>query len=128
MRTDDRADRAVAGFIRRAVSDLAVGTMDDGQAGRWRSQPTGRKREPIGWTTEAQGYPPEAVRECLLNAVAHRDWTRPAAIEVVRYSNRLTVTSPGALQNAMTIVNMSGRCDARRPVPAGSVSIPGGGR
>jgi len=62
-------------------------------------------------------YPPEAVRECLLNAVAHRDWTRPAEIEVVRYGNRLTVTSPGALQNAMTIVKMlAGQRSARNPI------------
>ncbi|WPL18283.1 Divergent AAA domain protein [Thiorhodovibrio winogradskyi] len=62
-------------------------------------------------------YPPEAVRECLLNAFAHRDWTRPAEVEVVRYGNRLTVTSPGALQNAMTIDKMlAGQRSARNPI------------
>jgi ATP-dependent DNA helicase RecG len=62
-------------------------------------------------------YPPDAVRECLLNAFAHRDWTRPAEVEVVRYRNRLTVTSPGALQNAMTIAKMlAGQRSARNPI------------
>jgi ATP-dependent DNA helicase RecG len=62
-------------------------------------------------------YPPEAVRECLLNALAHRDWTRPAEIEVVRYRNRLTVTSPGPLQNAMTVAKMlAGQRSARNPI------------
>ena len=62
-------------------------------------------------------YPPDAVRECLLNALAHRDWTRPAEIEVVRYCNRLIVTSPGALQNAMTVAKMlAGQRSARNPI------------
>jgi ATP-dependent DNA helicase RecG len=62
-------------------------------------------------------YPPEAVREALLNACAHRDWTRPAEVEVVRYADRLTVTSPGALQNSMTIDKMlAGQRSARNPI------------
>ena len=39
------------------------------------------------------------------------DWTRPAEVEVVRYGDRLTVTSPGALQNAMTIHNYAAEAD-----------------
>jgi ATP-dependent DNA helicase RecG len=62
-------------------------------------------------------YPPDAVREALLNAFAHRDWTRPAEVEIVRYGDRLTVTSPGALQNAMTIHKMlAGQRSARNPI------------
>lgn len=62
-------------------------------------------------------YPPDAVREGLLNALAHRDWTRPTDIEVVRYRDRLTVTSPGSLQNAMTIEKMlAGQRSPRNPV------------
>lgn len=62
-------------------------------------------------------YPPDAVREGLLNALAHRDWTRPTDIEVVRYRDRLTVTSPGPLQNAMTIEKMlAGQRSPRNPV------------
>lgn len=62
-------------------------------------------------------YPPDAVRESLLNAFAHRDWTRPAEVEVVRYGDRLTVTSPGALQNGMTVDKMlAGQRSARNPI------------
>lgn len=53
-------------------------------------------------------YPLEALREAVVNALAHRDWTRVAEVEVVRYRNRLEVLSPGALQNAMTIEKMKG--------------------
>ncbi len=51
-------------------------------------------------------YPGEAMREVLLNALVHRDWTRAIEVEVVNYSDRLEVTSPGALQNAMTVEKM----------------------
>ncbi|NQU63409.1 MAG: putative DNA binding domain-containing protein [SAR324 cluster bacterium] len=48
-------------------------------------------------------YPLEAVREVLLNALAHRDWTRYVDIEVGIYSDRIEIISPGKLQNSMTI-------------------------
>jgi len=51
-------------------------------------------------------YPMEAIRELVVNALAHRDWTRSVDIEIGIYSNRLEVISPGALQNAMTIEKM----------------------
>lgn len=51
-------------------------------------------------------YPLEAVREALVNALAHRDWTRFVEIEVAGYSNRLEIISPGALTNSMTIEKM----------------------
>lgn len=51
-------------------------------------------------------YAGDAVREVLLNAFVHRDWTRSIEVEVVNYSDRLEVTSPGALQNSMTVEKM----------------------
>ncbi len=51
-------------------------------------------------------YPLEAVREALINALAHRDWTRFVEIEAANYSNRFEVISPGALPNSMTIEKM----------------------
>ena len=54
----------------------------------------------------ADNYPPEALREAVVNALAHRDWTRTLDVEVVAYSNRLEVLSPGALQNSMTVEKM----------------------
>jgi len=62
-------------------------------------------------------YPREAVRELLINALAHRDWTRSVDIEVASYSDRLEVTSPGALQNSMTIEKMiAGQRSPRNPL------------
>jgi len=44
-------------------------------------------------------YPREAVRELVLNAVVHRDWS----VEVTCYSNPIEITSPGGLKNSMTV-------------------------
>ena len=51
-------------------------------------------------------YPLEAVRESLINALAHRDWTRFVEIEVGSYADRFEVISPGSLPNSMTIIKM----------------------
>ena len=51
-------------------------------------------------------YPPEALREAVVNALAHRDWSRYEEVEIVSYADRLEVLSPGALQNSMTVEKM----------------------
>lgn len=62
-------------------------------------------------------YPPEALRESIINALAHRDWTRALEVEVVSYADRLEVLSPGALQNAMTIEKvLAGQRSPRNPI------------
>lgn len=62
-------------------------------------------------------YPIEVIREALLNALVHRDWTRSIEIEVVNYQDRLEITSPGALQNSMTIEKMlAGQRSPRNPI------------
>lgn len=62
-------------------------------------------------------YPLEAIREAVVNALVHRDWTRPQEVEVVNYANRLEVLSPGALQNSMTVEKMlAGQRSARNPL------------
>lgn len=51
-------------------------------------------------------YPLEALREVVVNALAHRDWTRFIEIEISGYKDRLEIISPGALTNSMTIEKM----------------------
>ena len=61
-------------------------------------------------------YPKAALREAIVNALAHRDWTRHEEIEIARYSDRLELLSPGALQNSMTVEKMlAGQRSARNP-------------
>lgn len=62
-------------------------------------------------------YPIEAVREAVVNALSHRDWTRGTEVEVVRYGDRMEVTSPGTLQNTMTVQKMlAGQRSARNSI------------
>ena len=62
-------------------------------------------------------YPPDAVREAMLNALVHRDWTRSIEVEIVSYSDRLEVTSPGTLQNSMSVEKMlAGQRSPRNPI------------
>ncbi len=42
----------------------------------------------------------------MVNALAHRDWTRFVDIEIGIYSDKLEVISPGALPNSMSIEKM----------------------
>ena len=51
-------------------------------------------------------YPIEAIREVIVNAIAHRDWTQFLDIEVTCYPNRIEVISPGAMQNSMSVEKM----------------------
>jgi ATP-dependent DNA helicase RecG len=65
----------------------------------------------------ADRYSLEALREAIVNAFVHRDWTRSIEIEVVNYADRLEVISPGALQNSMTIEKMlAGQRWPRNPI------------
>ena len=58
-------------------------------------------------------YPVEVIRELLINAFAHRDWTRQNDTRSVVYRDRMEVTSPGALPNGMTIDKIkAGHADA----------------
>ena len=54
-----------------------------------------------------KSYPMQAVREALVNAVAHRDYTITVTdIELSLYSNRLEILSPGRLPNTVTVEKM----------------------
>ncbi len=112
----------------KALLDVA---LDGPLVGRWQVTESGRKQlvdagliekfataiEPFV-TQESSGidehmrrektwlYPWEAIRETVINALAHRDWTRSVDIEVTNYADRLEVISPGKLQNAMTVGKM----------------------
>lgn len=69
----------------------------------------------IGHASELEGarrrdtadYPMEAVREAIVNAVAHRDYTIVVAdIEVAIFSDRIEILSPGRLPNTVTVDKM----------------------
>ena len=54
-----------------------------------------------------RAFPLDAVREAIVNAVAHRDYAREGTdIEVSLYGDRLEVISPGRLPNGVTVEKM----------------------
>ena len=54
-----------------------------------------------------KALPTEAVREAIVNAVAHRDYTIEVAdVELSLYGDRLEVISPGRLPNGVTVEKM----------------------
>ena len=54
-----------------------------------------------------KAFPLDAVREAVVNAVAHRDYAREGTdIEVSLYNDRLEVISPGRLPNGVTVEKM----------------------
>ena len=62
-----------------------------------------------------ESLPPAAVREAVVNAVAHRDYVwEDSAIELSLYQDRLEVISPGLLPDAVTEENVKRGCRATR--------------
>lgn len=63
-------------------------------------------------------YPEGALREVIVNAIAHRDYLLSGAtVEVSLYSDRLEVISPGRLPNGITPARMRAGCRyARNPL------------
>ena len=51
---------------------------------------------------ESYELPPEAIREMIVNAHCHRNYTAESCVQVAVYDDRLEVTSPGGLYNGLT--------------------------
>lgn len=65
---------------------------------------------------ERTEYPVSAVRESLVNAVAHRDYRLGGRrIEVRMFSDRLEITSPGGLPGFITVDNIVDEHFSRNP-------------
>lgn len=64
---------------------------------------------------ERWDYSAEAIREAVVNAIAHRDYTIMVTdIELSIYNDRLEVVSPGRLPNTVTVDKMRTGCRATR--------------
>lgn len=68
-----------------------------------------------GRRIETPTYPPEVLREAVVNALIHRDYLLTSTdIELAIYSDRLEIISPGRLPNGITPERMRTGCRAAR--------------
>lgn len=72
-------------------------------------------------------YPLKAVREVILNALIHRDYsvhTEDSPIRVILYRDRMEVENPGGLYGRISIGNLGKEpADTRNPFLAGSLEV-----
>jgi len=62
-------------------------------------------------------YPMQAVRELVVNAVAHRDYSiQGDSIRLFMYSDHMEVHSPGSLPGPMTVDNLKDERFSRNPI------------
>jgi ATP-dependent DNA helicase RecG len=100
---DEQAELVEAGLVEQAFDFVrrntgTTATLEDGVR---------RKERPA--------YPPEAIREVMINALIHRDYLLAATdIELSVYSDRVEVISPGRLPNGITTTRMRAGCRAAR--------------
>ncbi|MGN1112942.1 MAG: ATP-binding protein [Acutalibacteraceae bacterium] len=82
-----------------------------------------------GMRNDRTEYPVIAVRELVLNALIHRDYsihTESAPITVTMYSDRMEIENPGGLYGRMTLDNLGFvSADTRNPFIAGALEIMG---
>jgi ATP-dependent DNA helicase RecG len=65
---------------------------------------------------EAYEYPPEAVREAMVNAICHRDYTITGQrIEIRLFDGRMEIMSPGGLPGHITLENILEEHYSRNP-------------
>ena len=54
----------------------------------------------------AYEIPPDVIREAIVNAVAHRDYTSKGSIQVMLFRDRLEVWNPGTLPPTLTLAKL----------------------
>jgi len=70
-------------------------------------------------------FPPAAIRELLMNAVAHRSYEASSPIRFYRFADRLEIISPGPLYGEATPANFPRQTSYRNPVVAEALAVLG---
>ncbi len=78
---------------------------------------TGRQEVVTGLRRESiPEYPEEVLREAIVNALAHRDYSLiGSTIDITIWNDRIEVTSPGPLPGHITVDNMRAEHYSRNP-------------
>jgi len=103
-----RDELGVRGYIdRKIITGTIQELIDETEAFLNKHIPVGATIE--GWKRIDQpAYPIEALREAVVNAVVHRDYSRDGeSIRVFYYKDRIEVHSPGLLLPGITVEQMA---------------------
>lgn len=93
---DNGAVENAVGFVRQVIPDSEV--LEDGVR---------RERK--------EGFPSEVLREAVVNALVHRDYLLSGSqIQLLIFSNRIEIVSPGRLPNGITPERILAGCRADR--------------
>ena len=113
------ADDERTEFIdRQEYSGSLIDQVEESYKFLLRSIRRGAKIEGL-YRKDSYELPPEALREAIVNAVAHRDYRQHAYVQVSVSPGRVEVVSPGALFDGLTKDEMvSGKSKLRNPVLA----------
>lgn len=67
-----------------------------------------------GKRIENFSYPVDAVREAVVNAFVHRDYTMSSDIKIELFDDRLAISSPGSLPDGLTVEDIKQGANAKR--------------
>ncbi|MBE9888095.1 transcriptional regulator [Enterococcus durans] len=67
-----------------------------------------------GKRIENFSYPMNAVREAVINAFVHRDYTMSSDIKIELFDDRLAISSPGSLPDGLTLEDIKQGANAKR--------------
>lgn len=83
-----------SGMVEQALDFVARNTRPSARLKRGRRE-------------DRPGYPPDVLREAIVNALVHRDYSIAGSdITLAVYSDRLEIQSPGRLPNTVTVEGM----------------------
>lgn len=92
----------------REVMDEPLFTAIDGI---WKliNQPTLNRKYPVqsgAYIFDLYNFNEEVIREAVLNAIAHRDYTITSEAVIKQYPNKIIITNPGGFPKGVTIENI----------------------
>lgn len=73
------------------------------------NQPTLNRKYPVqsgAYIFDLYDFNEEVIREAVLNAIAHRDYTITSEVVVKQYPKKVTITNPGGFPKGVTIENI----------------------
>lgn len=73
------------------------------------NQPTLNKKYPIqsgAYVFDLYDFNEEVIREAVLNAIAHRDYTITSEVLIKQFPNKITIVNPGGFPKGVTIENI----------------------